>query len=343
MVGVQIMKGFLNTKGRMELCFVSKSKGFLSKVWPLLSLAVSGAGCGFSFLLLRSEIPRCLAEDGAPMSKKWGKIIGGVLGLAAGGPWGGLLGVAIGHAYDRAEIRPLRGEDPWADLSTSTRDFSGNMLQATFTMGVIVLGAKMAKVDGRVTRQEIDAFKRVFQVTPAQEDKIAHLFNRARQSAEGFEPYAFQLAHVFRGEPEVLEEVLSGLFIIASADNGFLNAAELHFLERVAVIFGFDDADFIRIAARSGVRIARPKNGGGGTTASAAPNDAMAEAYAVLGVTLETPADQIKAAYRGLIRTHHPDKLVASGMSPAFIANATEKMKRINAAYDVISKARGIK
>ena len=39
----------------------------------------------------------------------------------------------------------------------------------------------------------------------------------------------------------------------------------------------------------------------------------------------------------------YPDTLVAQGMAPEFVNSATEKMKRINAAYDEVSKMRGIK
>lgn len=266
------------------------------------------------------------------MTKLAGKIVGGVLGFALGGPWGAALGAIIGHSYDSRRI--AQGNDPWASVSASASDFSGNVQQATFTMGVIVLGAKMAKADGRVTRAEIAAFKRVFQVKPEQEAHVGRLFDQARLSADGFEPYAFQLAQIFRRKPEVLEEVLSGLFVIGTADDSTLSAGELSFLKRVAGIFGFSSNDFIRIAARSGVNMAGQRR-----SPEATPDDS----YTVLGVSAKASNDEIKTAYRSLIRKHHPDKLVAQGMPPEFIANANEKMKRINIAYDSICKARGIK
>ena len=199
-------------------------------------------------------------------------------------------------------------------------------------MGVVVLSAKMAKSDGRVTRAEVDAFKRVFHISPAQENAIGRLFDRARHSADGFEPYAFQLAHVFRGKPAVLEEILTGLFIIATADAA-LETAEASFLQRVAYIFGFDANAFARIAARAGVRMQGQEK----------PRDQTHEAFAILGITESATNEQIKLAYRALIREHHPDKLMAEGMPPEFVATATEKMKRINVAYDTICKIRDIK
>ena len=250
-----------------------------------------------------------------------------------GGPLGALVGFMVGHVHD------LRHENDVSTLSglwSGYGDFAGNIQQAAFTMGVVVLGAKMAKADGRVTRAEIDAFRRVFQVNPAQEDAVARLFDRARLSAEGFEPYAFQLAHVFRRHSAVLEEILSGLFIIAAADSAGLSPVEVIFLKRVGFIFGFDNGDFARVAARSGVRFAA------GERPRARPENAYDESFAILGVAETATHEQIKFAYRALIREHHPDKLMAAGMPPEFVATATEKMKRINVAYDTICKAKGM-
>jgi DnaJ like chaperone protein len=262
--------------------------------------------------------------------RKWGKIIGGILGLWAGGPFGALAGLVVGHLHD---IRPQNPDKAWSGLWGSYGDFAANVEQAAFTMGVVVLSAKMAKSDGRVTRAEIEAFKRVFHISPAQEAAVGNLFDRARLSADGFEPYAFQLAHVFRRNAAVLEEILSGLFIIAAADSAGLSPAEITYLKRVSFIFGFGAEDFARIAARSGVRIPQRER----------PQNPIQEAYAILGIKESATNDETKGAYRALIREHHPDRLMAAGMPAEFVATATEKMKRINAAYDTVCKIKGIK
>jgi DnaJ like chaperone protein len=264
-------------------------------------------------------------------NKSWGKLVGGVLGLWVGGPFGAVAGLILGHLHDTKP--PTPPSDSWSGLWSSYGDFSANVEQAAFLMGVVVLGAKMAKADGRVTSAEIEAFKRVFHVGPPQEAAVGRLFDRARLSAEGFEPYAAQLAHVFRNKQPVLEEILGGLFIIAAADHAGLSPAEIIFLKRVAFIFGFTAEDFARIAARSGVRIPQPER----------PQNPIADAHAILGIKDTSTNDEIKSAYRALIREHHPDKLMAAGMPPEFVASATEKMKRINAAYDTVCKLRGIK
>ncbi|MFA4995443.1 MAG: TerB family tellurite resistance protein [Bdellovibrionales bacterium] len=263
-------------------------------------------------------------------TNSWGKIVGGVLGFFLGGVWGFLFGIIVGHLYDKQKVS---GDFSSSGIWENYKEFSVYVEQATFTMGVVVLSAKMARSDGRVTSAEIEAFKRVFNISPAQEASIAHLFNRARFSADGYEPYALRMANVFHNNPHVLEEVLSGLFIIGAADSEGLTPSEISFLKKVSFLFGFSPEDFARIAARSGIEL--PPN--------EIPRRAAAESYVILGVEETATAEEIKIAYRALIREHHPDKLMAQGVPQEFIATATEKMKRINVAYDTLSKERGIK
>jgi len=256
----------------------------------------------------------------------WGKIVGGALGFALGGPLGAIMGAVAGHAYDfsRGERRRVteaepEGEGVWGQ---TRRRVEEDVRQAAFATAVIVLSAKMAKVDGRVTRDEIAVFKRRFRVPPSEEKKVGALFNQARRTATGFEPYARQLATLFRNEPAVLEELLDVLFEIARAD-GTVSPGELDFLHRVAGIFGLHDHDFERVHATHGDR---------GKT----------DPYKVLGIERGATDEEVKVAYRKLVREYHPDKLVAQGMPEDFVEVANDKMAAINDAYDRIQKARGM-
>ncbi len=247
----------------------------------------------------------------------WGKVIGGVAGFAMGGPMGALLGTAAGHAYDK-----MRETDAGAPNSTAAR-------QVAFTTAVIVLSAKMAKADGKVTRDEIDAFKELFDIPPGEAEDVGKLFNEARKDAQGFEPYAEQIAAMFAAQPAVLEELMGGLFHIARAD-GVIHPAEASFLRKTALIFGFTEMQFERLQA------IHMGTGPGAAAGGADP-------YQVLGVTRKDTDDDIKKTYRKLIRENHPDTLIAQGMPQEFIDVANEKMAAINAAYDQIEKERGLK
>ena len=238
----------------------------------------------------------------------WGKIIGAAGGFAMGGPIGALIGGFAGHAIDK-----MRGGEAGEGGEDGTR-------QIAFTIGVIALGAKMAKADGHVTRDEVDAFQEVFQVPPEDVKHVARVFDQAKKGVAGFEAYAQQLAGLFSENPAVLEDLLDGLFHIAKADNVY-HPAEDQFLREVARIFGFSEHEFARIKeAHVGAEKSDP--------------------YVILGVSRETTDAELKSHYRKLIREHHPDTLIAQGMPQEFIDVANEKLAAINDAHDRIRRER---
>mgnify|MGYP001800932242 CR=1 FL=1 len=106
-----------------------------------------------------------------------------------------------------------------------------------FTIAVIALGAKMAKADGQVTRDEVTAFREVFQIAEADAGEAAKVFNLARQDVTGFDDYARRIATMFEGQPQMLTDLMEGLFHIAMAD-GIYHPNENAFLEEVRNIFG---------------------------------------------------------------------------------------------------------
>jgi DnaJ like chaperone protein len=245
----------------------------------------------------------------------WGKLVGGAAGFAVGGPIGALLGAVAGHAVDRMAVPDDQEALSPADERAATR-------QIAFTIGIIVLGAKMAKADGVVSRSEIVAFKQVFKIPPEEEQNVGRIFDQARRDVRGFESYARQVAGLFSRKSPVLEELIDALFHIAKAD-GKVSAEELDYLREVARIFGFEAADFARM---------RESHLG--------PD--LGDPYNILGVTRAMDNAAIKAAYRKLVRDTHPDKLMAKGLPPEFLAMATERLAVVNAAYDRVSKERNI-
>ncbi len=248
----------------------------------------------------------------------WGKLLGGAAGFAIGGPIGALLGAVAGHAVDRmAESDQAPGGQ-----AASSVDERAATRQIAFTIGIIVLGAKMAKSDGVVSRSEIVAFKQVFKIPPEEEQNVGRIFDQARRDARGFEPYARQIAGLFSRKSRVLEELIVGLFHIAKAD-GKVSNEELAFLRETARIFGFDEVDFARMRE------------------SHLGPDA-ADPYNLLGVTRAMDNAAIKAAYRKLVRETHPDRLMAKGLPEEFLAMANQRLATINAAYDRIAKERNI-
>ncbi|MEY3080816.1 MAG: hypothetical protein RJA94_801 [Pseudomonadota bacterium] len=184
-----------------------------------------------------------------------------------------------------------------------------------FTIGMIGLGAKMAKADGVVTEDEIKAFKQVFHIPDGELAAVARVFNLAKQDVAGYETYAKQIAKLFDSRHDVLEDVLDGLFHIAKADNAF-HPGEHGFLAKVAAIFGFSEADFARIRARH-VNV---------------PDDP----FLILGLPHDATPEAVRKRYRDLVREHHPDRHIAAGVPEEMIELATARLQKINEAYDRI-------
>ena len=185
-----------------------------------------------------------------------------------------------------------------------------------FTIAVIALGAKMAKADGQVTRDEVTAFREVFHIAAQDEAGAARVFNLARQDVAGFEDYAGRIAGQFVGHPDMLRDLLEGLFHIAMAD-GQYHPNEDAFLERVAQIFNISEREFARIRARFN---------------PSSPRDP----YMVLGVTPDMSIEQIRATWRSLARDNHPDMLMARGLPEEALQLAHKRMAAINRAWDEI-------
>src|SRR5438067_13017172 len=136
--------------------------------------------------------------------------------------WRKLAGLGVRN-LDEAECPTcppgLPGEDP------------------AFSTAVTALGAKLAKADGRAQSREFDVFAEVFQPEPGSQGNVRRLYQLARQTTRGFESYARRLAKRYRHCPQLLEDVLDGLFFVATSD-GAVTADELAYLQRVSELFG---------------------------------------------------------------------------------------------------------
>ena len=187
-----------------------------------------------------------------------------------------------------------------------------------FTIAVIALGAKMAKADGRVTRDEVAAFRRVFVIPPDEAANAARVFNLARQDVAGFDAYAGKIRAMFRRDDRaMLIDLMEGLFHIALAD-GQYHLRENDFLAEVARIFELDERCFHQLRARF-------------------VEDAPRDPYEVLGVAPDTPLADIRTAWRSAIKSSHPDVMLARGIPPEALKLAGRRIQALNQAWDEIS------
>jgi DnaJ like chaperone protein len=186
-----------------------------------------------------------------------------------------------------------------------------------FTIAVIALGAKLAKADGQVTRDEVSTFRRVFTISDAEAANAARVYNLARQDVAGFDAYARKVRRMFGdADRQMLIDVLEGLFHIALADGHYHENEDLY-LEEVAAQFGLGEACFRSLRARF-------------------VEGAAHDPYDILGISRDTSYDAAKAAWRQAVKDSHPDAMIARGVPPEALRLAEKRLIDINRAWEEI-------
>ena len=238
----------------------------------------------------------------------WGSLIGGMIGLSLGGPFGMLLGSLIGGKISKAKSRTGFG--------------SFAQPQQVFALSLIVLSAKLSKADGQVSREELIAVKDKLKIPENELNQVGKIFNKAKVETTGYEPYAKQIAQIYRGNINVLEEVINILFYIAEAD-GNVSESEMKMIENIAKIFGLNEVQLNAIKE------------------SRKSSDKL-NPYIVLESKPDDKIEAIRKRYLKLSKEHHPDLLLSKGVPQEVIDESKAKMRAINLAWDQIQKLKSI-
>ncbi len=194
--------------------------------------------------------------------------------------------------------------------------------QVGFSVAMIALSAKMAKADGIVTENEIAAFRQLFAIPANEAKNVARLYNLAKQDVAGYRAYANKVVKLFPEDIEILEDVMNGLFHIAKAD-GVVHENEMAFMDDIAEIFQIDDGHYARIRRLH----MEPEEG---------------DPYMQLESQENWDNGRLKRHYHKLVAENHPDRLIARGVPPEFVAIANDRMAAINKAWANIKLERGI-
>ena len=234
----------------------------------------------------------------------WGSLIGGMIGLSLGGPFGMLLGSLLGGKISRAR--------------SGARIGSFAQPQQVFALSLIVLSAKLSKADGQVSREELIAVKDKLKIPESELDKVGKIFNKAKEESKGYEPYAQQIAQIYRGNLNVLEEVINMLFYIAEAD-GNVSTSELEMIENISGIFGLSNVQFESI--KESRKLSEKSN-----------------PYIILESNPKDDIQSIRKKYIKLSKEHHPDLLISKGVPKEVIEESKKKMRVINSAWDQVQK-----
>ncbi len=273
-------------------------------------------------------VPAFKTLQGTAIGAAGGFMVGGPLGALIGTAFGAVAGAAADFSQSRTRKALAAMEAAYADISfVEAKPVPSRATETAFTIGVIALGAKLARLGKRLDRDTIEQFRTAFKLPPSDVPMIRRMFEQALFDSVGHKPYADQLATLFAAKPDMLEALLQGLARFAKADGETVSLAVLEYLGALASRFGVAPQKLDEILRREGV-------GQEQTTK-------RLTAFEILGVPSGAPEIVVKQAYRGLIMECHPDKLHATNDDPKVLQAANDKMAKLNAAYAEIRKARG--
>ena len=239
----------------------------------------------------------------------WNSAIGAMIGFTLGGPIGALLGGVIGSRFG------TRGKR--TSFSTNQQH------QVAFFTALFACLAKLAKADGIVSREEIEAVDRFirerFKFDSDQRKFAIEIFNHAKEDSNTYEEYASQLSSLLGTNKNALLVFYELLFELAMSD-GILHEKEEELLRKTVHIFNIDPEIFENLKSQFSHSTKNP--------------------YTVLGVSEDMDFEEIKAVYRRKRKEFHPDALVSKGLPEELIERAKEKFIEIQGAYEAIENTR---
>lgn len=283
-----------------------------------------------------------------------GKILGVFIGWKLAGFFGAIAGLILGAIADK-KLYELGSVNSSFFKKKTTR-------QALFMQTTFAVLGHLSKSKGRVTEEDIQLANRLMaqmQLDDAGRQMAREAFSRGKESD-------FPIRQVIRefrigcGQRADLLRMFLRIQVQAAFADSQLHQGEQEVLYVIAEELGLSRLQFEQMLAmemaarqfaqggfyqqyqqgayeRSGYEYQQS----GGYQQPSGPT--LADAYKVLGVSESDDRNAVKRAYRRLMNENHPDKLVAKGLPPEMLEMAKEKTQQIQAAYDLICKAKGWK
>ena len=257
----------------------------------------------------------------------WGKLAGGGIGFALGGPIGAMLGAILGHQVDKANRNKLTG-----DFGRGTQERT----QAVFFTTTFSVMGHISKADGFVSPQEIQMAEQLFkQMNFSQDQRAAaiELFNQGKGDDFKLDDVLAQFKQEC-GRKLTLIQMFMEIQLQAVYADGKKHPAEEQILQHICARLGYPKAMLTQMEALLFAQQRRYSS-----DANVPPSRSeIDQAYAVLGVDKNANQGEVKKAYRRLMSQHHPDKLIAKGLPEEMVQVATDKSKEIQKAYELIKK-----
>lgn len=201
----------------------------------------------------------------------------------------------------------------------------------------VALSAKVAKADGRVDELEAELVSNMFadisSLFPdpeATKKMLKEIFDEEKNAPHNLDLVAQALYRALEKDLHKRQKMVEFLVNLTYID-GTLSQSEEEMLHRIAYHLGFSEQELKSMMERFG-----------SYHRNSVKESSIDQAYTLLGITAEATNDEVKKAYRALVREYHPDIIKSQGASEEYLKEATEKVQEINAAYEMIKKSRGI-
>lgn len=256
----------------------------------------------------------------------YGKLIGGFLG-AFFGPWGLILGVIVGHFFDKGLALNIEYFEP-----------DPAIVKQVFFKTTFMMMGYVAKLDGRVSEEEIQAAKEVMarlRLRSSQRAAAIQYFNQGKSSLFNWMAIMDNFLRNCGNHPQLMQLFVEIQLKVASVD-GIADHNKRRAMEHLCDKLNIPRAVLTQMESHQRAEhvFREPRR---------SKPDELSLSYAILGVTAQATDQQVKKAYRQLMSQHHPDKLAAKGLPPGMMKMATEKTQRIQKAYQIVCQARGMK
>tara|TARA_B100001250_G_C19799758_1_gene790461 strand:- start:1890 stop:2591 length:702 start_codon:yes stop_codon:yes gene_type:complete len=229
----------------------------------------------------------------------YAKWVGGGLGWMYGGPIGAFVGYQIGKYIGK--------------------NFQSK--ETSFELSLLILSAMVVKADGKIKREELDCVRLFFiqSFGKLKADQYFEVFNEVKNKKfPSIRSVCLEINKNVNHKTRL--QIIHFLFSIANSDR-HVDLKEIEVIKKISKYFWISEYDFSSIQAM----FSKNKN--------------INNAYEILGLNKSAADDEIKTAYRKMVKKYHPDKL--TGVSEDVINMAKEKFQSVKDAYDSIRKERG--
>ena len=258
----------------------------------------------------------------------YGKWIGAFLGALNGGILGAMAGFAVGSLFDYIQDPGNADTDSYSNQAQGQRQHEQEGLRNGFLFSLLVLSAHIIQADGKIMHSEMETVRKflrnTFGETSVEEGNniLLRLFEYRKNRGEaewqleigkvcdeiaGFMPVEHRL------------QLIDLLIVIAKAD-GTVHPAEIEAVKQVAVNLGVTEQMVNQMLSLGG--------------------DSLDDAYRVLGISPSATNEEVRAAYRNMVKLNHPDRVATLGDDVK--EAATRKLQEINRAKEMIYQARNM-